>query len=315
MKIAVIGAGAVGTYFGARLAAAGEEVSFLARGRQLEALRNRGLRIESPAGNLRLLEVRAAGSCAEIGVADLALVCVKSWQVPEIARTMGPVVGPRTALLPFQNGVEAAGQLAAEFGWRRVLGGVCRIIALVESPGVTRHVGGEPLVGLGEFAAGAEGRLAAATHAFRRSGIRTENPPDITAAIWEKFLFIAAVGGVGSVARAPLGAVRERPETRAMLEGAMREVLAVAVARGVRLDAGAVERTLAFLDTLPADGTSSMQRDIAEGRPSELESLSGAVVRLGKESGVPTPIHAFIQGSLVPQELAARGGPGGGGPA
>jgi len=296
----------VGTYFGGRLAAAGEEVVFLARGAQLEALRARGLVIHGAGGELRLPRVTAVGSAAGIGRPDLALICVKAWQVPEAAREIRPAVGPATAILPLQNGVEAVDQLASALGRERILGGTCRIIALVESPGVTRHVGVDAQVAAGELAGGRSERLSAVTEAFRRSGVMVENPPDIVKAIWEKFLFFAAASGVGAVTRSPIGVLRSLPETRAMIEGAMREVAAVAAAAGVRLDGHVVEKTMAFLDRLPPNGTSSMQRDIAAGRPSELESMSGAVVRLGAEHGTPTPIHAFLHASLLPQEMAAR---------
>lgn len=307
MKIAVAGAGAVGTYFGGRLAAAGEEVVFLSRGAQLDALRTRGLRILSAAGDLQLPEVRAESSAQGFGEADLAIVAVKAWDIPGAIALLAPAVGPRTSVLPLQNGVETAERLASAFGRERVLGGSCRIIAFVESPGVTRHVGMDAIVAIGALSDGQSGSVRAVTEAFRKAGVGVENPPDIVAAIWEKFVFFAAASGVGAVTRSPVGEYRRVPETRAMLVEAMREVAAVARAGGVRLEDDVVDRMVGLLDALPPGGTSSLQRDIARGKPSELEFVSGAVVRLGRERGVPTPVNAFILASLLPCERKARG--------
>jgi len=307
VKVLVAGAGAVGTYFGGRLAASGEDVVFLARGAQLEALRTRGLEIVSAAGDLRLPRVSAAPAVTEGAQADLVIVAVKTWQMAGAIRLMEGAVGPRTAILPLQNGVDAPRQLAGAFGPDRVLGGTCRIIAFVDAPGVTRHVGTDAVVAVGALAAGQEDRVQAVTRSLSAAGVRVENPPDIEAAIWEKFVFFAAASGVGSVTRATAGEFRSVPETRSLLVAAMREAETVARACGVRLEDDVVDRMLALLDSLPASGTSSMQRDIADGKPSELEFMSGAVVRLGRERGVATPVHSFILASLMPAERRARG--------
>ncbi len=303
----MVGAGGVGGYFGARLVQAGEEVAFVARGAQLEALRTSGLRIESPRGNAVLGRQRASGEARELGPVDAVLLCVKTWQVAEAAHAIRPLLGPDTCVVPFQNGVEAADALIAALGRAPVLGGVAKIVAYMDGPGVIRELGGPTAAAFAELDNRASARVERLRDAFRRAGLEVETPADIHAAIWAKFLFVASGGGVGAVARMPIGVVRRVPATRRLLEGGMAEIAALARARGVRLPDDIVGRTMAFVDTLPAEGTASLQRDIAEGRRSELDAWSGAVVRLGREAGVPTPVHAFIYDSLLPSELRARG--------
>lgn len=308
MRIAVFGAGAVGGYFGGRLAQAGEEVVFIARGEQLRALRERGLQVDSLAGDFVIQPVQATDEPAEVGTVDVVLVGVKAWQVPEAAQAMRPLVGPETFVVPLQNGVEAPAQLAAVLGAEPVLGGLCRIVSLVVEPGHIRHAGMEPYVAFGELDNRDSRRVECLRQAFARAaGVSVDIPPNIQVAMWGKFLFIASFSGVGAVTRAPAGVLRELPETRDMLDRAMREVLAVAQARGIALPEQSIPKTMALIDSLPPEGTASMQRDIMAGRPSELESQNGAVVRLGEEEGVATPLHAFIYHSLLPLELRARG--------
>ena len=307
MRIAVFGTGAVGGYFGGRLAQAGEDVVFIARGGQLRALQAHGLRVDSIKGDFALSPVQATDDPAQVGVVDAVIMGVKTWQVPEAARAMRPLVGPETFVVPLENGVEAPDQLAAVLGAKHVLGGLCRIVSFVVGPGHVRHAGLEPYVALGEVDNRPSERAERLRDAFTQAGVNAEIPPDIRVAMWEKFLFIASFSGVGAVTRAPAGVMRELPETRQMLDQAMREVLAVAHARGVALPEESIPRTFALVDGLPPGGTASMQRDVMAGRPSELESQNGAVVRLGREVGVATPLHAFIYHSLIPMELQARG--------
>lgn len=308
MRITVFGSGAVGGYFGGRLAQAGEEVVFIARGAHLQALRSDGLRVDSPKGDFLVQPAQATDDPAQVGAVDAVLVGVKAWQVPQAAQAMRPLLGPDTCVVPLQNGVEAPAQLAAALGERHVLGGLCSIISLVAGPGHIRHVGGEPYIAFGEMDNRPSSRAERLRQAFAQaSGLTVEIPPDIHAALWKKFLFIAAFSGVGAVARAPAGILRSVPETRGLLQEAMQEVWAVARARGVALPEDLVEKTMAFVDGLPPEGTASMQRDIIEGRPSELAAQNGAVVRLGAEAGMATPVHSFIFRSLWPLELRARG--------
>jgi len=308
MRICVFGSGAVGAYFGGRLAESGQEVAFVARGEALRIIRERGLRVSSAEGAFTLQSVRASDNVTELGPSDAILLAVKAWQVPDAARAIAPALGPDTFVVPLQNGVEAPTQLAAVVGHERVLGGLCRIIAWVESPGVVRHEGAEPYIGFGELAGGLSPRAEHLQQAFSRCrGVTAEALEDVQAEMWRKFLFISSVSGLGAVTRAPIGVLRSRAETRDLLERAMHEVLAVARAHGVALPDDAVEETLAFTDSLPEAGTTSMQRDIIAGRPSELESQSGSVARLGAKQGVATPVHDFVYRTLRPLEARARG--------
>lgn len=307
MRVVVFGTGGVGGYFGGRLAQAGEEVTFVARGPHLEAIRRDGLVVESTEGDFVVRPARATEDPATAGPADVVLVGVKAWQVRDAARALRPLVQGRGFVVPLQNGVEAADELAAELGARPVVGGLCRIVSFVAGPGRIRHAGVAPRVEIGERDGHRSERVDHLRAAFEKAvGVSVSTPSDITAALWEKFLFIAPFGGVGAVTRMNAGALRAVPETREMLEAAMREVFDLARARGVGLRKDAVVRTMSYVDALPPEGTASMQRDILEGRPSELEYQTGSVVRLGREAGVPVPVNSFIYSSLLPGERLAR---------
>ncbi len=307
MRIAVFGAGGVGGYFGGRLALSGNEVAFIARGSHLEAMRAGGLKVESIKGNFHVHPVEATDDPSEVGVVDAVIVAVKAWQVPEAALAMRPMVGASTVVLPLENGVEAPSQLAEVLGREHVLGGMCQIISFIAEPGLIRHTGVEPYIALGELDNRRSERVLRLHRTLVDAGISAEIPADITARMWEKFVFIASVSGMGAVTRATIGALREYPGTRKMLVRAIEEMVAVARALGVGLRDDIVERTMAFVDSLPYSSTASMQRNIMEGRPSELESQNGAVVRLGESVGVDTPLHSFIYNSLVLSEMKARG--------
>ena len=307
MRIVIYGAGAVGGYYGARLAQAGEEVVFVARGAQLAALRTGGLRVESIAGDARLERVTATDDPAPLGEADAVLVATKAWQVEAAGRALGPVVGPRTVVVPLQNGVEAPAHLERSLPAEAVAGGTTRILCQLVEPGRIRHTGIDPVIVMGERHGRRTGRCDPLAEALERApGVSAVVSGDIDAEMWHKLLLMAPVSGVCSVARMPLGAVRSTPATRELLRRAMDETAAVAAARGVRLPDAVVAGALAFFDDLPPGSMPSMHRDIAAGRPSELEQLCGAVVRLGREGGVATPIHEFMHAALLPAETKAR---------
>ena len=308
MRIAIFGAGGVGGYLGARLAEAGQDVALIARGDHLAAIRHRGLRLESIAGDAPIDPIEATDEPAAVGPVEAVIVATKTWQLPEAVRTMLPLVGPDTMVVPVLNGVEAADVLADAVGRERVVGGLCGMISLVAEPGHIRHEGAEPWITFGELDRRVTDRVRRLEEALRRCrGLRVEIADDIHAALWEKFMFITATGGVGAATRVPMGVFRSVPETRTLLERAMREVVAVARARGVELPPDAVEKRMSFVDGLEHHGTSSMQRDVMEGRRTELEAWNGAVVRLGREAGVETPVHSFLYAALLPQELRAQG--------
>ncbi len=307
MRIAVFGTGAVGGYFGGRLAQSGEDVFFIARGEHLRALLMQGLQVDSIKGDFLVKPVHVTDDPAEAGKVDVVLVGVKAWQVPEAAQAMRPLVGPETFVVPMQNGVEAPSQLVAVLGAQHVLGGLAKIISFIVGPGHIRHTGAEPYVAFGELDNRPSERGERLRQAFVRAGVTVGIPPDIQAALWDKFLFVVSLGGVGAVTRAPIGVLRSVPETRRILEQAMYEIFSVARAREIALTEDVIDKTMAFVDNLPPGGTTSLQRDIMEGKPSELSEWNGAVVRLGQEVGVITPLHTFIYNSLLPLELRARG--------
>jgi 2-dehydropantoate 2-reductase len=308
MRVAILGVGGVGGYFGARLAAAGEAVHFLARGAHLEAIRTAGLRVESPLGDLLIHPAQATADPAEVGPVDLVLVGVKTWQLAAALESARPLLGPETAVLPLLNGVEAPALIADILGPQYALGGLCRIIAMLAGPGHIRHTGIEPAIVFGELDGQVTPRVEAIHAALTAAGVHSEIAPDVNRALWEKFMLICTWSGLGAITRAPIGVWRSLPGTRDLAERVLQEVAAVARAHGVEIPETQVETTLRFLDTVPPGGTASMQRDIIDGRPSELEAQSGALVRLGAAVGVPTPVNAFIYHCLLPQEQAARGG-------
>jgi 2-dehydropantoate 2-reductase len=303
MRIAVIGAGGVGGYFGGRLAASGVDTTFIVRGATLEALRTRGLRVESVNGDFTLEHVKATDDPATTGIVDAVLVAVKAWQIPEAAEAMRPLVGAETIVVPLENGMEAPEQLARVLGEANVLGGLCGIVSYIVEPGHIRHAGIEPFVMFGPASPAAE-RLR---DAFVAAGVKADIPPDITRSMWTKFLFIAPMSAIGAATRMPSGVWRAMPETRALVTAAVEEVLAVATARGVTLAEDALAATLARYDALAADATSSLQRDVMEGKPSELEAQLGAVVRMAAAAGVQVPVFTTLYRALLPQERRARG--------
>jgi 2-dehydropantoate 2-reductase len=307
MRIAIFGTGGAGGYFGAQLARSGEDVVFIARGAHLQAIRKHGLRVETPGGEIVVQPAQATDEPAQAGVVDVVLVGVKSWQVIEAARSIRPMVGPKTFVVPLQNGVEAPSQLATVLGAEHVLAGLCGTLSWLTGPGRIRSIGDVHFVKFGELDDRASDRAELLRQAFERAGVKVEVPSNMQRALWEKFLFVVSLGGVGAVTRVPVGIVRSLPETRAMLEQCMREILAVARGRRVPMTDSIVSDTLAFVDSLAPDGTTSLQRDIVSGKPSELEAWNGAVVRLGREAGVATPLHEFLYYSLLPQEIQARG--------
>jgi 2-dehydropantoate 2-reductase len=306
-RIAVVGAGGVGGYFGGRLAQAGLDVTFIARGATLEALRTKGLRVESINGDFTIDSVKATDDYSAAGQFDAILMTVKSWQVHEAAVRIQPMVGPETVVVPLENGVDAPEVLATILGPQHVLGGLCGIVSFVIEPGHIRHAASEPFVMFGELDNRPSERAERLRDTFRSAGIKADIPRDIQRSMWSKFLFIASLSGIGALTRVPIGEWRSMPEIRVIVDRSLREVVAVARARGIDLGDDAVERTWERYDALAAASTSSLQRDMMEGKPSELDAQLGAVVRFGREAGVPTPVTEVLYHLLLPQERRARG--------
>ncbi len=298
MRIVVFGTGGVGGYFGGRLAQAGEEVTFIARGEHLRAIKANGLKVDSPIGDFVIYPAKATDNVSEVGETDLVILGVKAWQVPEAARAIKLLVGPATTVVPMQNGVDAVPQLVAELGSESVIGGLCRIVSFVVEPGHIRHAGFTPTIIIGEIDNKRTARIDKIEEVFKHAGLDTTIATDIQVALWTKFLFIASFSGVGALVNAPVGVLRSDPTWRAQMLSAMEEIYTLARARGVELPSDSVEKVMAAIDGLPDDVTSSMQRDIAAGKPAELESQNGAVVRMAHESGINVPTHTLIYQTL-----------------
>jgi len=308
MRFAVFGTGAIGGYFGGRLAQAGLDVTFIARGKHLQAINKDGLRVESICGDFSVHPTTATDEPTKVGEVDVVLLGVKAWQVQEAAREMQPMLGPDTFVVTLQNGVDAPTLISNILGPDRIVGGLCKLISLITKPGHIRHAGVDPYITFGELDKRHSDRIEMLLQAFSKTaGLTAEISTNIWIDIWKKFLFIVSMSGLGSITRAPVGVFRSLPETRQMLMQSMKEIFNIAIAHEADLPKEVVKETMEFIDSLPEEGTASMQRDIMEEKPSELETQTGAVVRLGQESGIKTPINNFIYQSLLPMEMRARG--------
>ena len=305
MKFVMVGSGAVGSYFGARLQKSGQEVVFVARGKQLAALREHGLTIRTPGGETHLPSVSATDDLASIGQADFVLISVKTWQLGDILPKLASLRGSDTRFLTLQNGVEAPDQVAQVVGIEQTLGGLVRGFFEIDAPGIVRHVGITPTINFGQIDGQRSPQAETLLKILTAAGIQSEIAADIEVALWEKFMVVTATGGVSTVARSTIGEVRDYAPTRQTLRDVMGEIAAVGKARGVKLSEDVVERVMKFADNIPHAATTSMYRDIVSGLPSELDAQTGAVVRLGKEASVATPINQFIYDSLILQEMRA----------
>jgi len=306
MKIGIMGSGGVGGYYGACLARAGHDVAFIARGAHLQALQRSGLQVRSVHGNFIVAPVRAMEEPSEVGLVDLVLVCVKTPQTEQAAHAIQAMVGPDTAVLSLQNGIDAAERLGAVIGLDHMLGGVTWISSAIEAPGVIRQVSSFRRIVVGELDGRVTPRARAVVAALRDSGAGVELTDEIQKVLWTKFVFIAALSGVGALTRLAVGEYRAIPETRTLLVSLMREVEAVARASGIALEADVVEEALAIVDSAAPHIRASMQRDVETGRPSEVESMIGVIGRKGRELGVLTPTADTVYAALLPGERLAR---------
>jgi 2-dehydropantoate 2-reductase len=303
MKVTVIGAGAVGGYFGGRLAHSGVDVSFLVReGPHLEALRTTGLRVRSVRGDFTV-PVTATADPAVLERSDYVLVTVKSYDTDQVASQLRNLGGEDTAVVSLQNGVDNEEKLAAAVGPQHVVGGVAYIFATIAEPGVIAHTGGPASIVVGEWSSGEggdRGRVTTLVELLVRAGVSAEASPDIRAVLWSKFAFICAQAGVTAATRLPIGEIRAQPASRQLFADLAAEVCAVAAAEGVRLPAELPRRTLAFADALEPAGFSSLHHDLVSGRRMELDALLGEVVRRGERLGVAVPASRAVYGVLQP---------------
>jgi 2-dehydropantoate 2-reductase len=305
MRIAVIGSGGLGGYFGARLAQGGADVRFLARGAHLSAMRADGLAIEGGPEVIRVAPVRASDDPADLGVADFVLLAVKLWDTETVLEQIQPVVGPGTTLISFQNGVLKDEALRTAYGPAQIMGGVGYVATALDRPGVIRQTGPMQRLIFGEFDGRRSTRAEAFLDACLKGGINAELSTNILREIWEKYVFLVGLSGTTTAMRSVIGPIRENAQTRAFLLDVMREVVAVGNAHGVDLAADYAERRLALADDVAHDMTSSMHHDLQRGRPLEIRWLSGGVVHLGNAKGVATPLNRAIADILALYEAGA----------
>jgi 2-dehydropantoate 2-reductase len=306
MKIAVMGSGGLGGYFGARLAAGGSDVTFIARGAHLAAMQERGLSVEGPEP-IHIAKVSAVSDPAAVGTADVVIFAVKLWDTDDALRLIAPMVGPHTTLISFQNGVLKDDDLRRAYDPAQIMGGVGYVATTIERPGVIRQTGPMQRLIFGEFDGTRSSRAEALLDACLKGGINAEISPDIRRDIWQKYVFLVGLSGTTTTMRLPIGPIRSNPQTRAFLLDIMREVVAVGRAHGVNLDADYAEQRLAFADGVAHDMTSSMHHDLERGNRLEVRWLSGGVVSLGEHVGVPTPLNRAIATILALHADGRRG--------
>lgn len=305
MKIGIVGTGGVGGYFGGRIANAGYNVTFVSRGGHLKAIQENGLTVKSIKGDFSIDKVNATDNLAALAETDLIIICVKAWQVKETARKLKDVINKNTIVIPLQNGVSASDELKQYLDESNVAGGLCFIISKIESNGVINHFGVEPSIIFGEINNFKTERLNNIKSMFDMAGINSRISDDINADIWKKFITIC-VSGLLAVTRTTYGELRELKQTRKMMVDLLKEVYKVSQKAGIKIKSGFVDETVSLIDTYPYGSTSSLTRDVWEGKPSEIDYQNGMVVKLGQKYGVETPINKFIYNCILPMELKAR---------
>ena len=305
MNIVVVGAGGVGGYFGGMLAKAGFDVTFLVRGETLKAIKTNGLQIKSIKGNFTV-NSKATDSYNEIGMPDLVILGVKSWQIEPIAEKLNSVIHEKTMVLPLQNGADNADRLREILPDENVLAGLCKIVSKIEAPGVISHFEYEPEVIFGEYNNAKTERVQKLKEIFDKAGFNNTLSEDIHLDIWKKFLFIATVSGMGAITRTPFGVMREDENIRELLYQTANEIMAIANAKGIALTNQHIVMAMAIVDRMDHNTTASMQRDFMGGRPSELQNFNGYIVEQGKQLHIATPINKFTYHCLLPMEKVVR---------
>jgi 2-dehydropantoate 2-reductase len=300
MRIAVVGTGGIGGPYGASLAAAGADVTFVARGAHLVAIRENGLRVEGDRGETHIRPARATDDIASIGVVDFVLFCVKLWDVESVGGQLRALIGPGSGVVPLQNGVDAAERLVPILGPEAVMGGTAFVTGNIAAPGVIRQTGTYQRMTFGEL----DGRTSERGERLREmceaAGFEGVLSPDVRVPIWEKFVMLVPFSGLSALTRLPLGKWRDDPDLSALFEAALRETAAVGFAEGVRLPPDSIDRTLALMRSMPAHHMTSTGNDLLRGSRLELPWFAGKVVELGRRHGTPTPVNSFIYAALKP---------------
>lgn len=307
MKIAVMGTGGVGGYYGGLLAKQGHAVTFLARGEHLKAIQQNGLRVNSLHGDFLIRPAQATDDATRVGSVDLVIVCTKTYATEQAAQHIQPLIGGKTTVMSIQNGVDAAERIGRIVGMEHVIGGVTWISSAVEAPGIIRQVSQFRRVVLGELDGQVTPRAQAIHQAFQETGVTAELSENILKVLWTKFVFISAASSLGSLTRLAIGEYRAVPETRELMTRLMKEVEALVRAQKIDLDEDVVQKSLDFIDNAAPTIKASMQLDVEAGRRSELEAMIGVIGQKGRKLGVPTPVADMIYASLLPIELKAQG--------
>lgn len=305
MKISIIGTGGVGGYFGGKLAKAGYDVTFLARGEHLKVIQTKGLKIKSIQGDFEVHSVKATDKIKNIGSSDLIIIGVKACQVKDIAKELVSIVNKNTTVLPLQNGVLAIDELKECINQNNIIGALCRIMSKIESPGIINHFGIEPFIIFGELDNSKSERLKKIKDVFDTSGVNSKIAEDIHSELWKKFISIC-VGGLLAVTKSTYGEIRELKETRQLMIDLLTEIYTLSQKIGIKIKPDFIDKTVSFIDSFPYDATASLTRDVWDGKPSEIDYQNGTVVNLGKKYGIETPINRFVYECILPMETKAR---------
>ncbi|MDP3312827.1 ketopantoate reductase family protein [Lutibacter sp.] len=306
MNIVIYGTGGVGGYFGARLAQAGNIVTFIARGQHLEAIQQKGLQLKSIKGDHLVYPANATSNISEVKNIDLILICVKTWQLSETAENIKAVLNENTMVISLLNGVENDQIVCSILPKQHVLGGLCKVVSKMEEYGVINHFSYDPTIVFGELNNEKTSRALQLEQTFLNAGITSKLATNITQEIWTKFLFITTISAIGALTRSTIGEMIVSPEIKKIMYQTAEEIVAIAKAKGIILSDDIIEKQFKLIENQPFNTTASLQRDIMQGKPSELESQNGTIVRMGIEFGIPTPVNSFIYNCLLPQENRAR---------
>lgn len=305
MRIGIIGTGGVGGYFGGKLAQTGNDVTFIARNKHLAAIKANGLQVKSINGDFRVQPAQASSELSALKDAELIIVSTKAWQVLDIAKQLKPIINPKCLVLPLQNGVDAFNELSSFLPQENIIKGLCRIFSKIEAPGVINHMGIEPTIIFGEKDNVKSERILVINQIFSDAGINNFIPCDIDAEQWKKFLMICS-SALLAVTKTTYGEIREIPETRALLIQLFTEIYQLAIADNINLEESIIEKTVQAVDKFPYQATSSLTRDVLDGKPSEINYQNGTIVRMAKQLNIATPLNDFIYYSLLPSERKAR---------
>jgi len=306
MEILVYGVGGVGGYFGGKLANAGHNVSMIARGEHLKAIQKNGLEVESINGNFKVKPKMATSDISEVPKPDLVILGIKSWQIPLVATELKPIIGENTMVFPLQNGADNVGKLLEILPKKNVLAGLCFVVSFIERPGKIQHAAFDPKITFGEIDNSQSNRILKLKNIFDEAGFENSIPENIQLEIWKKFLFICTVSGIGGLTRVSINKIRESEFLYEMMRKSAKEIVEVGKAKGIPLTESHIEKTFEIINSQPEGTTASTQRDIMNGKPSELENFNGFIVKEGEKLGVETPANRYIYECLKPMEEKAR---------